>query len=41
MQQETFFPSANRRVTLGSPTKQCSNGRIVFAVQMPLTGASA
>lgn len=38
--EATFFPGANRRVTLGSPTKQCSNGRIVFAVQMPLTGES-
>ena len=40
MESVTFFPGANRRVTLGSPTKQCSNGRIVFAVQMPLTGES-
>ena len=40
MESTTFFPGANRRVTLGSPTKQCSNGRIVFAVQMPLTGES-
>ena len=40
MEQATFFPGANRRITLGSPTKQCSNGRIVFAVYMPLTGES-
>ncbi len=40
MESTTFFPGANRRVTLGSPTKQCSNGRIVFAVRMPLTGES-
>ena len=32
-----FFPGANRRITLGSPTKQSSNGRIVFPVSMPLT----
>jgi len=38
--EASFFPGANRRVTLGSPTKQCSNGRIVFGVQMPLTGES-
>jgi len=40
MEQATFFPGANRRVTIGSPTKQCSNGRIVFGVVMPLTGES-
>ena len=40
MQTETFFPGTQRRVTLGSPTKQCSNGRIVFPIQMPLTGES-
>lgn len=34
---ESFFAGAQRRVTIGSITKQCSNGRIVFPVQMPLT----
>jgi len=40
MQSAKFFPGANRRVTIGSPTKQCSSGRIVFPVSMPLTGES-
>lgn len=35
---QTFFPGSNRRVKIGSPTKQASNGRIVFGVSMPLTG---
>lgn len=39
--EATFFQGANRRrVTIGSPTKQCSNGRIVFPVKMPLSGES-
>lgn len=40
MEQPNFFHGANRRVTIGSPTKQCSNGRIVFPIKMPLTGES-
>lgn len=38
--EATFFQGANRRVTIGSPTKQCSNGRIVFPIKMPLSGES-
>lgn len=34
--QSDSFAGAQRRVAIGSPTKQCSNGRIVFPVQMPL-----
>ena len=30
MKNEAFFPGTHRRITIGSPTKQCSNGRIVF-----------
>ena len=33
-----FFAGAQRRVTIGSPTKQSSNGRIVFPIHMPLSG---
>jgi hypothetical protein len=40
MEPTTFFPGSQRRVTLGSPTRQSSNGRIVFAVAMPLTAES-
>lgn len=40
MKNEGFFPGTHRRVVLGSPTKQCSNGRIVFPIQMPLSGES-
>jgi hypothetical protein len=40
MKTESFFPGTHRRITIGSPTKQCSNGRIVFPIQMPLTGES-
>lgn len=36
----TFFPGTNRRVVLGSPTKQASNGRIVIGIRMPLSGES-
>lgn len=36
----TFFPGTNRRVLIGSPTKQASNGRIVVGIRMPLTGES-
>ena len=40
MKTESFFPGTHRRITIGSPTKQCSNGRIVFPIQMPLSGES-
>lgn len=40
MKNEGFFPGTHRRITIGSPTKQCSNGRIVFPIQMPLSGES-
>ena len=40
MKTESFFPGTHRRITIGSPTKQCSNGRIVFLIQMPLSGES-
>ena len=40
MKNESFFPGTHRRVTIGSPTKQCSNGRIVFPISMPLSGES-
>ena len=40
MKNENFFAGTFRRVVIGSPTKQCSNGRIVFALQMPLSGES-
>lgn len=30
------FSGAQRRVKIGSPTKQSSNGRIIFPIQMPL-----
>lgn len=38
MEQETFFRGTSRRVVLGSPTKQASNGRICLPITMPLTG---
>lgn len=40
MEQQTFFPSANRRVIIGSPTKQATTGRICVPIRMPLTGES-
>lgn len=40
MEQQTFFPSANRRVIIGSPTKQSTTGRILVPIRMPLTGES-
>lgn len=40
MEQQTFFPSANRRVLLGTVTKQPTTGRICVAIRMPLTGES-
>lgn len=40
MEQQTFFPSANRRVLIGSPTKQATTGRICVPIRMPLTGES-
>ena len=38
MEQQTFFPSANRRVLIGSVTKQATTGRICVSIRMPLTG---
>lgn len=38
METTTFFPGASRRIILGSPTKQASNGRICMSITMPLTG---
>lgn len=40
MEPTTFFPGTNRRVILGSPTKQVTSGRICIPVRMPLTGES-
>jgi hypothetical protein len=40
MQQQSFFPSANRKVIIGSPTKQATTGRICVPIRMPLTGES-
>ena len=40
MQSDSFFPGTHRRITIGSPTKQCSIGRIVFPISMPLSGES-
>src|SRR5208283_4499646 len=40
MEQAMFFTGAQRRVHLGSVTKQASTGRIVVSVRMPLTGES-
>jgi hypothetical protein len=40
MQTQSFFPSANRRVIIGSPTKQATTGRICVPIRMPLTGES-
>lgn len=40
MESTNSFQGVQRKVTLGSPTKQCSNGRILFPVNMPLTGDS-
>ena len=40
METQTFFPSANRRVIIGSPTKQSTTGRICVPIRMPLTGES-
>lgn len=40
MNDSTFFPGSTRRVTIGSPTKQASNGRIVVGIRMPLSGES-
>jgi len=37
---QTFFPSANRRVLLGSVTKQPTTNRICIAIRMPLSGES-
>lgn len=38
MDQEKIFTGAPRRVTIGSITKQSSNGRITFPISMPLAG---
>lgn len=38
--ESSFFVGAQRRVLLGSVTKQHSTGRIVVAMRMPLTGES-
>ncbi len=38
--ESSFFAGAQRRVLLGSVTKQHSTGRIVVSVRMPLTGES-
>ena len=40
METQTFFPSSNRRVIIGSPTKQATTGRICVPIRMPLTGES-
>lgn len=40
MQTQTFFPNSNRRVLIGSPTKQATTGRICVPIRMPLTGES-
>lgn len=40
MEQQTFFPSSNRRVIIGSPTKQATTRRICVPIRMPLTGES-
>jgi hypothetical protein len=40
METQTFFPSTNRRVIIGSPTKQSTTGRICVPIRMPLTGES-
>ena len=40
METQTFFPSSNRRVIIGSPTKQSNTGRICVPIRMPLTGES-
>lgn len=40
MSADTFFKGVQRRVTIGSPTKQCSNGKIVVPISMPLSGES-
>jgi hypothetical protein len=40
METQTFFPNSNRRVIIGSPTKQSTTGRICVAIRMPLTGES-
>jgi hypothetical protein len=37
---ERFFPGTNRRVIIGSPTKQSTTGRICVPIRMPLTGES-
>jgi len=37
---ERFFPGTNRRVIIGSPTKQSTTGRICLPIRMPLTGES-
>jgi hypothetical protein len=38
VEQQTLFPSANRRVLIGSVTKQATTGRICVPIRMPLTG---
>ncbi len=40
MTTPTFFPSADRKVILGSPTLQSTSRRICLPVRMPLTGQS-
>lgn len=40
MENQTFFPSTNRRVLIGSPTKQSTTKRICVPIRMPLTGES-
>lgn len=40
MSGDSFFKGVQRRVTIGSPTKQCSNGKIVVPISMPLSGES-
>jgi len=37
MKEEKFFPGGSRRVLLGSPTLQTSNGRICLPIIMPLS----
>jgi|GEM_PF-2866979 len=38
--ESTFFPGANRRVILGSPTLQTTSRRVCLPIRMPLTGES-
>ena len=40
MESQNFFPSSNRRVLIGSPTKQATTGRICVPIRMPLSGES-